>query len=112
MRIELLGVNDVTAELSSSPAERARKAYAAVLQSMQEPGTQRNVSQVLGVSEATVSRIKTEKLEDAVTLLYHLGFKVVSSDMQCYPSDYVQALHTMARMQMQQGPTLNWDDQA
>lgn len=100
-------------ELSRTPSEKARKAYASVLQAMQEAGSQRNVAQVLGVSEATVSRIKTEKLEDAVTLLYHLGFKVVSSDMRCYPSDYVQALHTMARMQMQSSPpTLDWEGDA
>lgn len=96
-------------ELSSTPSEKARKAFASVLQSMQEVGTQRNVAQVLGVSEATVSRIKTEKLEDAITLLYHLGFKVVGGEMKCYPEDYVQALHTMARMQMQQAPQLDWD---
>lgn len=96
--------------LSLTPAERARKSLSKVLQSMQDPGTQRNVAQVLGVSESTVSRIKTEKLEDAITLLCHLGFKVVPSDMQCFPADYVQALHTMARMQMQQAaPTLDWD---
>ena len=100
-------------ELSRTPAEKARKAFASVLQSMQEVGTQRNVAQVLGVSEATVSRIKTEKLEDAMTLLYHLGFKVVNNEMKCYPADYVQALHTMARMQMQTtAPILDWDDNA
>ena len=100
-------------ELSRTPAEKARKAFASVLQSMQEVGTQRNVAQVLGVSEATVSRIKTEKLEDAMTLLYHLGFKVVHNEMKCYPADYVQALHTMARMQMQTtAPILDWDDNA
>lgn len=99
----------MTSELSATPAEKARKAFAAVLRATQETGTQRNVAQVLGVSEATVSRIKTEKLEDAITLLYHLGFKVVSGDMHCYPADYVQALHTMARMQMQQSPTLEWE---
>jgi hypothetical protein len=76
---------------------------------MQEPGTQRNVAQMLGTSEATVSRIKTDKLEDAITLLYHLGFKVVSSSMKCYPEDYVQALHTMARMHMAETKTLDWD---
>lgn len=99
------------AALSQTPAERARKAHGRVLQAMQDPGTQRNVAQVLGVSESTVSRIKTEKLEDAITLLCHLGFKVVPQEMQCYPADYVQALHTMARMHMQQqaGPTLDWD---
>lgn len=46
--------------LCSTPAERARKAYSRVLQSLQDPGTQRNVAQVLGVSESTVSRIKTD----------------------------------------------------
>lgn len=76
---------------------------------MQDSGTQRNVAQVLGVSEATVSRIKTEKLEDAITLLYHLGFKVVPQDMKCYPAEYVQALHTMARMHMAEAKTLEWD---
>lgn len=98
-------------ELSLTPTERARKAYSNVLRATQEPGTQRNVAQVLGVSETTVSRIKTEKLEDAVTLLYHLGFKVVSQDMKCYPADYVTALHTMARMQMQHSPTLDWESE-
>lgn len=98
------------AELSRTPAEKARKAYSSVLQSMQEAGTQRNVAQILGVSEATVSRIKTEKLEDAVTLLYHLGFKVVPSDARCYPVDYVTALHTMARMHMANPKTLEWDE--
>ena len=77
---------------------------------MQDAGTQRNVAQVLGVSEATVSRIKTEKLEDAMTLLYHLGFKVVPHDAKCYPADYVQALHTMARMHMAETRPLEWDE--
>lgn len=98
-------------ELSRTPAERARKAHSAVLRAMEDVGTARNVAQVLGVSETTVSRIKTDKLEDAVTLLYHLGFKVVPSDMKCFPTDYVQALHTMARMHMEKStPSLDWND--
>jgi AraC-like DNA-binding protein len=81
-----------------------------VLQAMQDPGTARTLAHVLGVSESTVSRTKTEKLEDAITLITHLGFKVVPQSMRCYPEDYVQALHTMAKLQMQQqGPTLDWD---
>jgi AraC-like DNA-binding protein len=96
--------------LSSTPAERSRKAHAMVLQAMQDPGTQRTVAQVLGVSESTVSRIKSEKLEDALTLITHLGFKVVPQSMHCYPEDYVRALHTMAKLQMQHaGPELDWD---
>lgn len=98
-------------QLSLTPTERARKSYSKVLQAMQDPGTQRNVAQVLGVSESTVSRIKSEKLEDAITLLCHLGFKVVPSDMKCYPEEYVTALHTMAKLQMQnESPSLDWDN--
>lgn len=97
-------------ELSATPSERARKAFATVLQAMQDPGTQRNLAQALGVSESTISRIKTEKLEDAVTLLYQMGFKVVPQHMQCYPAEYVQALHTMARMHMAEAPKLEWDE--
>jgi DNA-binding XRE family transcriptional regulator len=97
-------------ELSLTPAEKARKAHSMVLQAMQDPGTQRTLAQVLGVSESTVSRTKTEKLEDAITLITHLGFKVVPQSMRCYPADYVHALHTMARLQLQQAePTLEWD---
>lgn len=98
-------------ELSLTPAERARKAHSSVLQAMQEPGTQRNLAQVLGTSEATVSRIKTEKLEDAITLLYHLGFKVVSRELKCYPEKYVDSLRELARMQMNspEASALEWD---
>ena len=70
-------------ELLTSAAERSRKAHSAVLQAMQDPGTQRNLANVLGVSESTISRIKTEKLEDSIALLYQLGFKLVSSDRVC-----------------------------
>ena len=51
--------------LSTPAAEMSRKAYSRVLQAMQEPGTARNLAQILGVSKATISRTKTEKLEDA-----------------------------------------------
>ena len=97
-------------QLSGTPIERARKAYSRVLQAMQEAGTARNLAPVLGVSEATISRIKNEKLEDAITLLYHLGFKVIEHDRECVPRDYLTALQTLARIQAQQPAQLNWDD--
>lgn len=98
-------------QLSITPSERARKAHAKVLQALAEPGTQKTLATVMGTSETTISRIKTEKLEDAITLIAHLGFKVVPGDMQCFPADYVQALHTMAKLQIQQAaPTLDWEN--
>lgn len=97
-------------ELSLSPSEKARKAYTRVLQRLGESGTQRTLAQVLGTSETTISRIKTEKLEDAIALMVHLGFSIVPPGMRCYPEEYVQALHTMAKLQMQQAaPTLEWE---
>lgn len=70
----------MTDEVSTTPPAKARKAYTRVLRAMQEPGTQRAIACALGVSESTVSRIKTEKLQDAITLIYQLGFKVVEAD--------------------------------
>lgn len=83
-------------ELSSTPAERSRKAHSAVLQAMQDAGTARNVAVALGVSESTVSRIKTEKLEDAIALLYQLGFKVVDASRVCVARDRYEAMVTIA----------------
>jgi DNA-binding XRE family transcriptional regulator len=100
------------AELSLTPAERSRKAFSRVLQRLQDPGTQRNLANMLGVSESTISRIKTEKLEDALALLYQLGFKVVPQDRYCVPADYLHALQVMAREHMLRAdqPSLQWDD--
>ncbi len=97
-------------QLSASALEKSRKAHGRVLQAMQEPGTARNVAQVLGVSEATISRTKA-CLEDAITLLYHLGFKVVPHDCAMVPSDYLQALRVMAKAHIQQPASgLDWEN--
>jgi len=101
--------------LSTTPAERSRKAYASVLRAMEEPGTGRNLAQVLGVSETTVSRIKTEKLEDAITLICHLGFKVVSEARVCVDRTAFEAMATLARRAMSCehiSRQLIWDDQS
>ncbi len=97
--------------LCTPAVERSRKAYSRVLQALQEPGTARNLAQVMGVSEATISRVKTEKLEDALALVYQLGFKVVEQDRNCVPADYLAALQVMAREHMKRSPAqLEWDE--
>jgi transcriptional regulator with XRE-family HTH domain len=87
-------------ELLISPLERSRKAYSNVLQALQDPGTQRNLAQIMGTSESTISRIKTEKLEDTLALLYQLGFKLVSADRVCINRKRYEALETIARAAM------------
>lgn len=101
------------AELSSTPIERSRKAFAAVLRAMEANGTARNLAQILGTSETTISRTKTEKLEDAITLITHLGFRIVSESKVCVDRKIYEALATIASKAMSQPETaqqLIWDE--
>jgi hypothetical protein len=59
---------------------RARDCLAIVLQALAEQGTAAKLASAAGVSESTVSRWKTERLEESVQLLSHLGFRVISAD--------------------------------
>ena len=65
---------------ASSPTttERARKSQSVILRAMQEPGRQTAAATCMGVSESTVSRMKSEQLEQFCLLLAHLGLKVVA----------------------------------
>jgi len=52
----------------------------------------------LGVSESTVSRMKTEQLENLLAFLYALGFKVVPQGKVCVDADELRMLRqTYAR---------------
>ncbi len=65
-------------EFCSSVLEKARKAHSRVLQVMGKPGKGGELAHLLGVSDSTVSRMKTEQLEINIALIYGLGFKLVS----------------------------------
>ncbi len=82
---------------SPSPVERARKSHVIVLRALQEPGKATSAATCMGVSESTVSRLKSDHLEPLCLLLAHLGLKVVPVDMHCFPADKVQALLTLAK---------------
>jgi hypothetical protein len=69
--------------VSPTPAERARKAHVTILRALQEPGRQVALATAMGISESTVSRFKTDQLEQLCTLISHLGLKVVPSEYQC-----------------------------
>jgi len=79
-------------ELSTPPLERSRKAHALILHAMQEAGTARNIAELMGVSESTVSRIKNEHLADSLTLICHLGFKVVPSEHISVQRDILESV--------------------
>jgi hypothetical protein len=79
-------------ELLITPLERSRKAHSRFLQRMQEPGRGVALAASMGVSESTISRIKSDKVEDALALLYTCGFKLVSSDKVCVDVDELRML--------------------
>ena len=100
---------------ASSPTttERARKSQSVILRAMQEPGRQTAAATCMGVSESTVSRMKSEQLEQFCLLLAHLGLKVVPVAMQCFPEDKVQAMLTLAKghlASIERPDQLHWDD--
>jgi hypothetical protein len=68
---------------SSTPLERARKGVQLALRALQEPGKAGALAVSMGISDSTVSRIKTERLEEVLLFLSHLGIKCVPSEYQC-----------------------------
>ncbi len=100
--------------LSLSPTERARKAYSDFLNAMKPVGTAQKIAQLMGTSETTISNIKNQKVEEALLLLYQLGFKVVPSDRVCVDRQMYDALATIARRAManeQSANNLIWDEE-
>ena len=67
----------------------------------------------IGVSEATVSRLKNEHLPHFARLLASCGLKVVPVEMQCYRADSIAAMVTLAKERMEQitsPASLTWED--
>lgn len=100
----------MTIPLSETPQERSRKAFARVLQVMGEPGRQVALAATLGTSESTISRLKTERLEDVLTLLYALGFKVVSGDKICIEGDALEFMRRVTSRALANECSKLWED--
>ncbi|MBT9467201.1 CII family transcriptional regulator [Hydrogenophaga sp.] len=91
-----------------TPSERAQQAQTLVLQRLAAT-TQASVAVAMGNSEATVNRIKTERLEDVLLLMAHLGLKVVPAEFKCVdPEAYAFLTKTHERV-MRVSPQLIWD---
>lgn len=63
-----------------------------VLQRLQEPEMGVALAASLGVSESTVSRLKTDQLENVLALLYALGFKLVQQGQVCVDAGEIHML--------------------
>lgn len=100
------------ATVSLPPDERARKAMHLVLQRLQEPGTALAAAVAMGTSESTVSRIKTERLEECLRLMAHLGLKVVPADFVCVNPDAYHFLTATHEKFVRLAPQLIWEADA
>lgn len=88
-----------TAAVSSEAKAIARKSFAKILQQLQEVGSQQKAAKVLGVSESTVSRMKTEQAEHFCLLLASLGLRVEFDHfISANPRTLEMAADTFARI--------------
>lgn len=94
---------------SATPVEKARNAHSRVLQAMQNPGTGSALAVSMGVSDSTVSRLKTEHLEQVLVLLYQLGFKIVPGDHKCIDAATYEFLTNKHAHVMRVAPQLIWE---
>jgi transcriptional regulator with XRE-family HTH domain len=92
-----------------TPAERARKALGLALRNLQEPGSAVAVAAAMGVSESTVSRLKNDHMESVLTLLAHLGLKVVPADFKCVDRESYEFLVRSHTRVMEKAPGLIWE---
>lgn len=77
--------------------QRAQLNLSAVLKRLQEPGRQAAIATAMGVSDPTVSRLKTEHLAQLCELLAYCGLKIVAVETSCFPRDKITALLTFAK---------------
>jgi hypothetical protein len=92
-------------EFCISPLEKSRKALSAVLQVLKNNGKQGAIATAMGISDSTMSRLVNDHMEQIVSALYHGGFKVVSQDMQCYPSADIEAWYGAYKRQVSHANT-------
>jgi hypothetical protein len=98
-----------------SPAERARKISALVLQRAQRDATQVALAAAMGVSESTVSRmLAPESLDKLALMLAHVGLKVVPLERVCVDRQMFDAMSCIASRAMADeavAQRLTWEDE-
>lgn len=99
------------AELSPDTEERARKNRAAIFAGLSSVG-QAKVAVALSVAESTVSKYKGDELEIASKVLAVCGLKVVPETYRCVDPRRMEALLTLAGLQLdslRERPELVWE---
>jgi hypothetical protein len=100
-----------TPKLSHEQAERSRKNYSVLLQRLASIGGA-PVARAMDCDEATISRLKPEKLVYLCDLIAVLDLKVVPTDARCFRERDIAAYLHMAKLHMEQIEgvhQLEWD---
>ena len=100
------GVDDVS---DSIARDRARKGYSLALRRLSDIKAT-NVANEMGTSDASISKLKTEHLEQCLVLLAHLGLKVVDANAKCMDRAAFEHLTSSYGRVLSQQPELIWED--
>ena len=96
--------------VNESIRRQAQRNHSAILRGLAQV-TQSCVADLIGASEATVSRFKEMGLEQAAALLAACGLKVVPESAQVLDAEYIKALKTMAGVGLGHEPkSSEWGD--
>ena len=77
-------------------SETARKSLTLTLQGLSDPGMQGFIAKALQTSEATISRLKSEHLEQVMQMLALLGLKVVKTSDKTINEERLMAVALLA----------------
>lgn len=85
-----------------------------ILKRLQESGSQTVLANAMGVSESTISRLKTEQLEQFALVIAHLGLKVVDIEKVCVDREAYESMTYIASKAMSDkdiSKKLIWEDE-
>jgi transcriptional regulator with XRE-family HTH domain len=89
------------------PNDLTRQNEALILRSLRDK-SQVRIAEALGVSEATVSRLKDEDTPKFAKLLAELDLKVVNASTRTFDPQVVDALRVIARLHLDRSDIADW----
>jgi len=90
-------------------AEIGRRGYSTFAKRIADLN-QGDIASAMGLSDTTVSELKTKHMERAIALLAHCGLKVVDVKARCMPEATYQFLTATHERVMARQPSLIWEE--
>lgn len=90
-----------------APSERARKIVQIVLQRLSE-SRQSEIAAALGVSEATISRVKNDQIELLARILAQAGLHVVPVEACVVEKKVLESINVLLSTALQKYPNLTY----